>query len=193
MPTKEPPLWRRLLSLKTLILVVLVATLVTGLGYPKFEEKKEGLEELRQRNEQLEERNKELEKIFEQLERQKDQLRRYLEKKGSPLGARYILSAILFEEKMPGFTKLSVAIAGAESTWGKSYRNPYNVIGAGHCAGCKGKTFTSWDHAHSWLYGHLRKQGFTSITIDDIPKIKYASSPHWKNSVRRIWLELGGI
>lgn len=205
MPTQKNPslllvikwYWRFFRS-DIICAILAIATLLAVIGiFNRFNQEiiwrggktGEELQHLETENETL---RKQIQNRIDADKRMEKNLQNYLRDKGSPFGADYVESvfAIEKEQEFPNLHLLAPAISGAESTFGKSYRNPFNPYGAGHCAGCKGLTFASWDDAHRWLVNYLKEQGFDGISYEDIPQINYADSNRWAGVVMLFWGEL---
>jgi hypothetical protein len=125
------------------------------------------------------------------------QIDRYLRSKGSPLagqGAAFVQA----QRKYRVPAKLLVAIAGAESSFGRHLSGSYNAWGWG-----PGIDFGSWGEAINTIARGLR-ENYLNAGLRSIPQIggKYAPkgagndptnlNSHWVTNVNKFYDELGG-
>ena len=119
-------------------------------------------------------------------------LERFLKQRGSTM-APYALHAVEEADRLGMDWKLIMAIAGAESTYGKFIpTNSYNAWGWGVFTGKQtGVNFANWKEGITKVsegirYNYMDKG---AVTLEQIGR-KYAASGHWSTSVGIIMAEI---
>lgn len=121
----------------------------------------------------------------------------YLQEQGSPLAGQGA-SFIKYGEAWNVDPRLIIAIAGAESTLGRSVCAPHNAWGYFYGGSCANSPFDSWDRAietvTKWIRLRYLAIGKTIPTFNELPNPRYCvdGCEHWVGNVTSYYQGLGG-